>query len=243
MAQVEHVVQTIKRLLKANGITYAQVAEALALSEASVKRLFSEQDFSLERLDKICSLLGLDFLELMQEADVDRRKLTELTEEQEEDLVTDRRLLLIAHLAINGYCFQDMLQQYQFSEPELIRCLIKLQRIGLLELLPLNRIKMTISTKFSWRRGGPVQRFFLKNFLVDFFDAPFADNGSVMCIMSGVMSNQSLDLTVEKIKELEVFIADRTRIDAKLPVNERRNCGCVLAMRPWRSKLYDALRA
>lgn len=242
MAQVDLVVLTLKRLLKSQGITYSHVAAALELSEASVKRLFSEQDLSLARLGRICDLLGIEFLDLMQEVDIDRRRLAELTETQENDLVADKRMLLVAHLVINGYKFEDIRKQYQFSEPELVRSLVKLQKIDFLELLPLNRIKLLVSPSFSWRRGGPVQQFFLENFLDDFFDVPFTTKSRVMCVMSGVLSPQSLAVIGEKIQELEKLFGERARMDSKLPIDERKNCGCVLAVRPWFSKLYDGLR-
>jgi len=41
MSQTEHLVATLKRLLKARGVTYRQVAGHLGLSEPSVKRQFS----------------------------------------------------------------------------------------------------------------------------------------------------------------------------------------------------------
>jgi len=44
---------TLKKQLKAHGKTYADVAELLQLSEASVKRLFAEQSFTLKRLERI----------------------------------------------------------------------------------------------------------------------------------------------------------------------------------------------
>ena len=46
-------VEELKRTLKARGITYARVADGLQLSETSVKRMFSKQDFTLQRLDEV----------------------------------------------------------------------------------------------------------------------------------------------------------------------------------------------
>ncbi|MBK1887801.1 helix-turn-helix domain-containing protein [Marinobacter sp. DY40_1A1] len=54
----------------------AVVTDALALSEASVKRLFSEKQFSLKRLDKICALMGIEI------SDVVRKLSPELEVEQ-----------------------------------------------------------------------------------------------------------------------------------------------------------------
>ena len=46
-------VDALKRALKGKGITYAAVAEGLGLSEASVKRMFSRRDFTLQRMDDV----------------------------------------------------------------------------------------------------------------------------------------------------------------------------------------------
>ena len=55
--------------LKAQGKTYRDVAVALGLTEASVKRLFSKQSFSLHRLDQVCQLLEMEITDLAQFAD------------------------------------------------------------------------------------------------------------------------------------------------------------------------------
>ena len=57
MAQTEFLIQSLKKSLKAHGLTYADVARQLKLSEASIKRLFSEQNITLERLDQICQMM------------------------------------------------------------------------------------------------------------------------------------------------------------------------------------------
>ena len=56
MAQVSSLIETLKKQLKAHGKTYADVAAALDLSEASVKRLFAEESFTLQRLSLVCNL-------------------------------------------------------------------------------------------------------------------------------------------------------------------------------------------
>ena len=53
MAQTRELIKTLKLALKARGKTYADVALELGLTEASVKRLFSRQSFSLDRLDQV----------------------------------------------------------------------------------------------------------------------------------------------------------------------------------------------
>ena len=59
MAQTRELIKSLKTALKAQGKTYADVAVELGLTEASVKRLFSQQSFSLSRLDQVCHLIAL----------------------------------------------------------------------------------------------------------------------------------------------------------------------------------------
>ena len=49
MSQTSSLIETLKKYLKARGITYRMLAEEMGLSEASVKRLFSKHGFSLQR--------------------------------------------------------------------------------------------------------------------------------------------------------------------------------------------------
>ena len=60
MAQTKPLIDVLKRELRKQGKTYRDIAGVLGLSEASVKRLFSERTFSLDRLDCICEMLGVD---------------------------------------------------------------------------------------------------------------------------------------------------------------------------------------
>ena len=48
-------VDALKRALKSRGITYSALAARLGLSEAGVKRMFSKHDFTLQRMDDVCS--------------------------------------------------------------------------------------------------------------------------------------------------------------------------------------------
>ena len=66
MSQAPTLLNTLKRELKAQGITYAQVACHLGLSESSIKRLFSSSNLSLARLEQLCQLVGLEISDLVQ---------------------------------------------------------------------------------------------------------------------------------------------------------------------------------
>jgi DNA-binding Xre family transcriptional regulator len=65
MGQTRELIGTLKAALKSQGKTYADVARELGLAEASVKRIFSQQSFSLDRLDRVCHMLGMEISDLV----------------------------------------------------------------------------------------------------------------------------------------------------------------------------------
>lgn len=80
----------LKLHFKARGLTYADAASALGVSEATVKRIFSRRDCSLERFAALCDLVQVELGELARVQPRPRRLLNQLSEGQEEALVGAR---------------------------------------------------------------------------------------------------------------------------------------------------------
>ena len=80
MALRFELIDAIKRLLKSRGMTYAQLATKIDLSEASVKRMFSQQTMTLARLEEVCEALGIGLTELVEHARPEREPLSALSE-------------------------------------------------------------------------------------------------------------------------------------------------------------------
>ena len=57
------IVSILKTALKERGITYADVASHLGVSEQTIKRLFTSQDGPVGRLVEICDFIGISFFE------------------------------------------------------------------------------------------------------------------------------------------------------------------------------------
>src|SRR5690349_12855685 len=104
MSHAVTLVDTLKRLLKARGITYGDLAARIDMSEASVKRMFSQKNFTLERLDEILSASGIGFDELSAEQAAPVL-ISHLTMAQEREIIGDPRLLVVAVSAMNHIPF------------------------------------------------------------------------------------------------------------------------------------------
>src|SRR5437762_163549 len=143
--QAASLVDALKRLLRSQGFTYAHVAAGLGLSEAGVKRMFSRRDFTLQRLEDVCALAHIDVAALLRAVADEPTGLAQLTVEQERELVSDPRLMLVALCAVGNWTFEQIVDTYSITRAECVRLLARLDRQKIIELLPGNRIRPRLS--------------------------------------------------------------------------------------------------
>jgi len=242
MYQARLLVDTLKQELKKQNKTYKDVAQALGLSEASVKRLFSEESFSLDRLDKVCELLQMEFSDLVKSMENNIELTSQLSLAQEQELVSDMRLLLMAHFLISGLLFSEIITRYNISETEGIQLLAKLDRMKIIELLPGNKVKIIISKDFQWLNNGPIQRFYQKNIQPEFLQSSFNAAGELRLFASGMFSPRSTSLLMKKIKHLVSEFGELNVDDQSVDIDQRVGTSLVIAMRSWEPSVFNQYR-
>lgn len=239
MAQTRELIKTLKIALKAQGKTYADVAIELGLTEASVKRLFSQQSFSLSRLDQVCHLLQMEITDLVQLMNEQQQRLQQLTVEQEKEITGSVTLTLVAVCVLNRWTMDEILSYYKISETECVRHLARLDRLKVIELLPGNRIKLLVAPNFSWRENGPIQLFFQKKISQEFFNTHFSREDECLLVLNGMFSSQSNAELQRKLKRLAREFDLLNTDDAALDLENRNGTTLVLAMRDWRYGLFQ----
>lgn len=242
MAHAAALVEVLKRELKARGITYADLAPALRLSEASVKRMFSRQDFTLKRLDGICRHARIEFSDLARSLAREEALISQLTHEQEKEIVADRKLFLVAVCALNHVTFDQIVQRYDVSAAECVRLLARLDRLKFIELQPGNRIRLLVSRTFSWRPDGPIQRFFNEQAHNEFFDSRFDRNDEFMLVVNGMLSKTSSATVVERLKRIAREFSELHNDDVRLPLEQRSAMSVLVALRHWELAAFAELR-
>ena len=242
MSQTNSIHVALKRLMRARGHTYADAARVLDLSEASIKRLLSQDALSLKRLELLCDWLHVDVHELVNMSRGTEPLTTQLSEAQEAELLADTGQLLLAFLLLNHWTPEDILKTYAFTKPELIRRMFRLQELGLVEVLPFDRVRLRTARNFSWRRDGPVQRMFtervLREFLASRFDAP----DEAMEFVGGMLSPRSIAHMQGRVRELARELDQLVESDLGLPVEERFGVSLFAALRPWEFSAFTAFR-
>ena len=101
-----------------------------AMSESSIKRLFANETFTLQRLAAICEVAGLEIGDLATLADEQRRNVEQLDESQERALVEDPKLLLMAFMLLNDWQVDEILADYDIDQLEAVRLLARLDRLN-----------------------------------------------------------------------------------------------------------------
>jgi DNA-binding Xre family transcriptional regulator len=242
MPQTQQLIETLKFALKAQKKTYAQVAGVLGLSEASVKRLFADKNLSLLRLEQICHMLGIEISDLVQMMNQRAHRITQLTREQEDEIAGDRLLLLVTVCALNRWTFAEILGHFVITEIEAIRCLTRLDRLKIIDLLPGNRIKLLISPNFHWLENGPIQQLFRSRLQDDFFNSRFDRQTERLLVVNGMLSRESNAELQKKMERLAREFDELNDDDAGLSLDQRRGVTMVIAMSDWRFGLFADLR-
>lgn len=242
MSQLTEVCEILKSTLKQQGITYKTLAQQLEMSEANVKRMFSLQQFSLARLEEICGVAGISLSDLFLLVENQKQKLTQLTEEQEQEMINDTKLFLVAACVRDGWSFDEIIQHYQIDQFECVQLMARLDRLKIIQLLPNNQYKMLISQNFHWIPNGPVEKYMDKNGITKFMASSFVGENNVRFYIRGSYSQTSINIIERKLNQLKKEVSLLNQEDALLPIENRQHIGLLLAMRPWEMSIFKALR-
>ncbi|TLS76957.1 XRE family transcriptional regulator [Mariprofundus erugo] len=234
--------ETLKRALKLNSVTYADVAVHLGMSEASVKKMFSTGHFTLRRIDMICDMIGMDFIDLVRLFDQQRHRISSLTIEQEKELVADKRLFLVAVCARNHWCFDEILAAFTFTRAELFHYLARLEELKLLELHPNNRIKLRVAEDFRWLPRGPIEVYFMRHLLGEFLDAEFDQDKEMRLYLHGQLTTAGRETLLRRLHGLAHEFAELRKEGETVSIRERHNVGLFLALRDWEPLIFSRQR-
>lgn len=240
--EVVQLVATVKRQLKAQGLNYKDVARALKLSEASVKRLFASERFTLARLAQVSQLLGFTLAELVQESTSSLPPLDTLSRQQEAQLISDDKLLLVAVCSLNHWSVADILSVYDLSRTDLVKRLRILDDMGILELLPGDRIRRRAKRDFDWLPDGPIRRYFSNQGLDDFLRGPFDPPDESLDFAHGMLTppaQAELKLELRRLRSKLVTLHEQS-IPASL--EDKDGIGLILAIRRWEPLGFRRLR-
>jgi transcriptional regulator with XRE-family HTH domain len=243
VSESAQIVDALKRHLKGRGITYRDLAKRVGLSEASVKRVFAEETFTLQRLEKMCSAIGIAVAELVKSgSNVNEPRSQYLAIEQEELLAGDPRLLACFYLLLNGHDTAEIIQRMDLNERGVRALLVKLDDVRLIELLPKLKTRLRVGPVVTWRMDGPVHRLYERQVKAEFLQSEFQSALETLHFRSAELSEASAQILLRKLNQLAQEFADYAALDVNLPASEKQSVALLLAFRPWVFSMFEGLR-
>jgi transcriptional regulator with XRE-family HTH domain len=235
-------VEALKKCVRAHGMTYAQLARELGLSEPSVKRMFSRGTFTLRRIEEILGLLELELYEVARMSRGAPGGPVELSTEQESALAKDERLLSVFWLILNDWRFDELAEAFAISRNELTLAYAKLARLKLIDWGPGERARLRVPKDFRWRAGGPVKKAYgrrvTQEFLQGRFDAPL----EMLRFETRELSVESAAVLKRRLERLVAEFNDLAELDTRTSSARGVGVALLVACRPWQFSVVNALK-
>lgn len=205
----------LKTVLKARGITYATLAQRLNLSEVTIKRIFADQDCKLSRLTDICGALDLTIDDLVAEAKRIEVRPFQLGDQIEGRLSDDRAAFHFFLLLLDDMTPDAIQAQYGLDDTTLFTLGHRLEKLGLVEVMPGNRMRLVVKGPVHFRRDGPLHQTLLR-LNMDFLRSTYLrqdTDHSVFMTQSRRMSEKTARHILGRIRELQMELSDLARKD------------------------------
>lgn len=224
MDESRALIESLKRCLKAKGVTYRDLAAALSLSEASVKRLFAEETLSLRRITSILRVLDMTMLDLAKLSSTSEPALAStLTLAQEEALAGDPALFRLFHALL-------FRQPTPKPDPRRLR---ELEELGLIERHPAGRVKLRTTRNVEWRKDGPLRRRYADAIRREFLAGPFDGEAAVLGYTSRSLTAGSRAVLKRKLAQVAAEMDALAEVDATLKGARLEPTSLLVAFRPF----------
>lgn len=205
----------LKTVLKARGITYADLAKRLGLSEPTIKRIFAEQDCKLSRMNDICAVLDLTLEDLVAEANRVDVKPIRLTGHQEARLAEDRAAFNLFLLLLDGMTQEVIQTHYQLDSTRIFDLGRTLEKLGLAEVLPGNRVRLTTQGPVEFRRDGPLHQALVTlnmQFLRRAYLDPDTDHSAYLT-QTRRMTRKTAQHILGRLRDVQIELSNLARRD------------------------------
>ena len=153
-----------------------------------------------------------------------------------------QKLMLVALRTLSQWPLERIIRTYTLSEPECIRLFARLDRLGIIRLLPGNRYRLLLARTFSWLPDGPIQQFFKAQAQNEYFRARFDGPDELMLFVTGRLSKSSREAMLVRLRRVANEFADLHNDDVRRPFEECTGMNMLIAIRPWELAVFSALR-
>jgi transcriptional regulator with XRE-family HTH domain len=240
---VVRLLATLKRCFKESGLTYKDVARSLSISEASVKRYFAGGTVALTQLERMCEIVRISVSDLVELAGTGSNQRTkELSLQQEEGLARSALTTFVFYLIRLGWRAAEIRDELEMNEAEITTCLIRLEKLHLIDLLPANRVKLLTAKFPTWLDGGPIRRQFDRTLKSEFTTLNYHAEGVSWELETLRLSQSSQARLQELVDDFMRAVRGMAEADRKLPKAQSEWRSMLVVSKPAYPKLLRRAR-
>jgi len=232
-SQHDVMMEVLRDLFRQHGLRFSDVAKRLHVTERTVTRWFSAGSLETSILQQMCELVGIDFFTLCELAGrrVESRP-SRHTIQQEQALVNSPLLTYLFAQICKGWTAQELRDDIDIPEPVLIDHLLQLDKIGLIDLLPGNQIRLKTAKVMILNPNGPYARN-LNRWLGEMFKNPNVDEENSVWVCDFMkLTPGSRETLQRKFRALMQEAYELSDADRRANAVSRDWFSVVLVMRP-----------
>ena len=218
-SQTKAMLAALRRNLKRNDLTIVALAQRLEVGEATIKRWLVGKGLTLDRLEQLAGLAGLNLAELAAEsATLPQHLSDELTFAQERALSEDELMAFVFIVILGGYDWHEILSDFAIPAQVMEAALDRLEKLALIDRLSSGRVRPRIDRNIIWRKAPMRAQFEARmkaQFLAMDFSKPEAVYASDIYKLSAQGAAMLAELIEQHRREINA-LADHDRIAARL---------------------------
>jgi CRP-like cAMP-binding protein len=241
--QLSQVLACLRGLIRAKGLHNRDIASSLDVTERTVTRWLAGRGLTMRALQQLCGMADITLMELFETAGARlQHEAASLTRRQEQELVDDPIMALFFEHIRYGFPTNDLKDQLGLSDSDRVLALVGLEKLGLIELLPGDRVRLLVSREIRWLKNGPRNRALSESFgrlfgKIDFCDPALISESKVVHL-----SAQSVAHLQDKFDALLKDIIHLSELDRRSGLPNLEWHALLLAARRLPSPPYASLR-
>lgn len=150
------VMNRIKALLKERKISYAKLSRLTQTPVSTLKKWFAAQDGSLNRVDILCTSLGLSLVQILRSLERMDVQTLEMNPKQQQYFLEDPVAFSIYwHLLYERMHAEEVRLRLQLDPKAYRQKLLRMDRLNLLEVSIHEKVVVTKIQPVRWRWAGP----------------------------------------------------------------------------------------
>lgn len=152
------------------------------------------------------------------------------------------QLLLCAICVLSYWAYAQIVSTYQITEAETTASLLQLDKLGIIELKPLNRYRLKVAKTFQGRNDEPIRQYFLQHVLGEYFGGRFDREGKTLMVVHGNINRTIAPAFVDRLQRLGEDFSKQNIADQKVDEKHRDGFTMIVGFRRWEFSAFTGLR-